>query len=203
MTTYRKIRTQRKTAEAKLLIWSTIRRLKDFRIPPLAERLELPDRTVYDYINYLERIQYVRQLDEYDRRGQRGNSATYRLEYDTGMYPPYESKGQLIDPNLRPELRAKREKLWQAIRLLRSCDSAQLASVTDQNQGAISRYLKFLADHEYLRVSSPNASGKAGSWITYFLINDTGPLAPMRRRDGSLYDPNEDLKEIKERALCR
>jgi hypothetical protein len=106
-------------------------------------------------------------------------------------------KGALIDPNLNPQHRSKRERLWQAMRQLRVFDSAQLATVTGQHQGAISRYLKFLCDLEYLVILSGNASGKAGSWITYRLVHDTGPLAPMKRRDGSLYDPNVDLKQIK------
>lgn len=188
-----------KTAEAKLLIWSAMRCLREFEIPQLIVKLGLADRTVYDYVQLLLKAGYISQLTEYDPQGERGNCARYRLDSDTGLYPPRRVQGDLRDPNIHPQYREKRERLWQAIRQLRICDSAQLATLTQQNQGAISRYLKFLADHNYLGVQSGNASGKAGSWIAYRLVNDTGPLAPMKRRDDSLYDPNEDLKQLKRR----
>lgn len=186
-----------KTAEAKLLIWGVMRCLREFEIPQLIQKLELPDRTVYDYVELLLKAGYVSRLQEYDPRGEKGNCARYRLESDTGLYPPRLVKGVLRDSNIDRQYRTKREKLWQAIRLSRVFDSSRLASLTEQNQGAISRYLKFLTDNDYLVIRRPNASGYAGSWITYALANDTGPLAPMRRRDGTLYDPNLDLQQIK------
>ncbi|MEM6836314.1 MAG: hypothetical protein AAF609_05615 [Cyanobacteria bacterium P01_C01_bin.120] len=190
-----------KTAEAKLLIWTAMRVLREFEAPQLIQKLELGDRTVYDYVQALLNAGYLSVLAEYAPKGERGNCARYRLESDTGLYPPRPVKGVVRDPNLHPEFRDKRERLWQAIRQLRVMDSAQLATLTGQNQGAISRYLKFLSDEGYLAILSGNASGKAGSWITYRLVRETGPLAPMKRRDGTLYDPNLDLKDIKRRLL--
>jgi hypothetical protein len=186
-----------KTAEAKLLIWAAVRTLREFEIPRLIQKLELPDRTVYDYVELLLKAGYVSRLAEYDPQGERGNCARYRLDSDTGLYPPRLVKGVLRDPNIDPDYREKRERLWQAMRIFSQFDSASLAGVTEQNQGAISRYLKWLAEHDYLGVRRLNDSGKAGSCIAYVLARNTGPLAPMRRRDGSLYDPNVDLKEIK------
>ena len=178
-------------------MWTAMRVLVEFEIPQLIQKLAMRDRTVYDYVELLLNAGYVSRLSEYDPRGEKGNCARYRLNSDTGLYPPRLVRGELIDPNLQPAHRDKREKLWQAMRQVRVFDSAQLATVTGQNQGAISRTLKFLCDEGYLVILQGNASGKPGSWITYRLVRDSGPLAPMRRRDGSLYDPNVDLKQIK------
>lgn len=193
-------RTPNRTREARLLIWTTARILKEFSTARLVELTELPAATVQRYLQSLLQHGYVALISAYDPHGDRGNSAVYRLEKDTGLFPPQQRSGRWVDANLNPTQRDNSSRLWQAMRELRAFDSAQLASITSQNQGAVSKYLKFLADNEYLRVLSGNASGKAGSWITYRLVNDTGPLAPMRRKDGSLYDPNVDLKALKERA---
>lgn len=179
-------------------MWTAMRVLREFEVPQLIQKLGLRDRTVYDYVETLLKAGYITRLSEYDPRGERGNCARYRLDSDTGLYPPQVAKGQLQDPNINPVYRPKREKLWQAMRQIRMFDSAQLAAVTGQNQGAISRTLKFLCDEGYLVILQGNASGKPGSWITYRLVHDSGPLAPLKRRDGSLYDPNVDLKQIKQ-----
>lgn len=184
-----------KTAEAKILIWTAMRQSATFSVRDLATWTGLPDRTIYDYVQGLFNADYLVCESEYDPRGPLGNISIYRLERDTGAHPPRMHRGKLIDPNLNPAYRDKRDLLWQAIRELRRFDSAQLTAIVEQHQGAISRYLKFLTEAGYLRVLRRNESGKAGSWTLYQLIQDTGPFPPMRRRDGSLFDPNLYIKE--------
>lgn len=179
-----------KTREARLLMWKALRQWQIVTVRGLQAATNLPERTIYDYITALLKYGYLIQTREYRPTGPVGNCSEYRLIRDTGLYPPEIRAGQLVDANLSPDLRDNSSKLWAALRALRRFDCAQLAAITGQNYGAISRYLKFLKESGYLRVVEPNQSGKAGSWTIYQLVYDSGPLPPMRRRDGDLFDPN-------------
>jgi len=190
----------RKTPEAKLLCWQAMRCLREFSVARLVNLVELPHRTVYDYVKELLNAGYLEQTGTYDPQGERGNANSYRLVRDTGLYPPAFRKGQVVDANLDPQQRDKASALWQAIRELRMVDRVQLAAVTGQDAGRIGRYLKFLADQDYLVVRQRNLNGCPGSWTVYQLVGDPGPLPPLRRRDGSLLDLNQSTKRIKEQA---
>lgn len=192
-----------KTPAAKLMCWQAMRCLEVFSVADLVGVTELPERTVYDYVKGLLKVDYLAQESAYDPQGERGNRATYRLVKDTGLYAPVFKAGEVVDPNLQPKARDKVAVLWQLIRMQRRVDAGHLAAVTEQSATPVSRYLKFLSDNDLLMVQRRNASGKAASWVTYRLVRDPGPLPPIRRRDGSLLDLNKVTKRIKERCRGR
>lgn len=52
-------------------------------------------------------------------------------------------------------------------------------------------YLRALELCGFVRLVQANKSGRAGSFARWHLVKDTGPKAPILRRDRlSLYDPN-------------
>jgi hypothetical protein len=61
------------------------------------------------------------------------------------------------------------------------------AGLTEDNAR---RYLIGLERTGFVRIVQGNDSGKAGSFKTYALTRDTGPLSPILRKDGSTYDRN-------------
>jgi hypothetical protein len=189
-----------KNPAAKLLCWQAMRCLRTFTIRRLVMVTELPERTVYDYVKALLTVGYVRQESAYDPQGERGNAAQYRLVKDTGLYAPLVRQGTVMDWNAHPRQRDANSRMWQGLCEMRVVDAPHLASVARQRVVTASRYLKFLADHEFVVVIDPNQNGKAGSWTTYRLVGDPGPLPPMRRRDGTLLDLNKLTQRVKERC---
>lgn len=82
-----------------------------------------------------------------------------------------------------------RQRIWNALRVLRKFTSAEVMATSEQGEDAIKKYLKALLDGGYLRIGTPKREGVAGGHRGYVLIRDTGPLAPRVSNDG-LVDPN-------------
>jgi hypothetical protein len=83
-----------------------------------------------------------------------------------------------------------RDRMWSAMRILRQFSIPDLAAVAVCKNHSAEIFVYALFRNGYLRVVRPRASGvKMGSAI-YALVNDTGPLAPRLRSDGTVYDAN-------------
>jgi hypothetical protein len=77
------------------------------------------------------------------------------------------------------------QTIWQAMRVMRRFTTADLLMTTDMGESAVLKYCRGLAQAGYLRLAQPRVSGRAGSRDVWQLVRDTGPLAPIRRWDGS------------------
>lgn len=77
------------------------------------------------------------------------------------------ARGELQDQR-RPA-----EKFWQAARVLRQFDVAELASVTELPANTARRWMRDLIRYGYLRQIAPAAAA---------LIRDTGPQPPQIKR---------------------
>jgi hypothetical protein len=179
---------QARTREARILIWRGIRCYRRFSIPQLSRELKLPYDTVQRYVALLTRNDYLERVESYDPEAQ--NEGIYEITRDTGVYPPAVRKGKFIDPNLQPDQAESRAKAWQVCRKLRQVDVHGLASIAGMSSKSAQKFLKALADEGYLRLDTPNVSGRAGSWNVYQVANDTGPYPLLVRRDGTVFDPN-------------
>ena len=83
------------------------------------------------------------------------------------------------------------QRVWQAMRVLRRFSTAELMMTTDASESAVMKYVRALARAGYLQCAKPRCSGRAGSRDVWQLTRDSGPLAPIRRWDGSgVYDRN-------------
>ncbi len=87
------------------------------------------------------------------------------------------------------------QQVWQAMRIMRGgFTTATLLTTADTGESAVHKYTRALARAGYLRLVKPRMSGHTGSRDLWALVRDTGPLAPIRRHDGSgVYDPNTGL----------
>ena len=130
-----------------------------------------------------------------------GKAAAYRLLRDPGPRSPIlRAAGGITDPNRRerPPVTATRQdslraRAWRVMRNMgqrRECfDAADIAfSASEDHRAAdhLRPYLRALSVHGYL-------AGERGhdGRVSYRMVRDTGPLSPILRRGGSIYDPNE------------
>ena len=92
---------------------------------------------------------------------------------------------------LRPARRTVRDRLWSAIRISRKFDLARLEELAGANRPIASAFVVRLARvgivSELKR--SPATSGTCGTkrWL---LLNDLGPMTPVLKQDGRVWDPN-------------
>jgi hypothetical protein len=83
------------------------------------------------------------------------------------------------------------DRVWTSMRIMRRFDSGELRATAEAGETAVAKFVKALAAAGYLRLIEPRVSGRPGSRDRWMLLRDTGPLAPIRRRDDSgVYDPN-------------
>lgn len=83
------------------------------------------------------------------------------------------------------------QRVWQSMRIHRRFTAPDLMTTAEAGETAVHKYLKALHAAGYLRLAQPRVSGRPGSFDLWALVRDSGPLAPIRRRDGSgVFDPN-------------
>lgn len=82
-----------------------------------------------------------------------------------------------------------RSKIWSAVRYLKRFSLEDLETTTHQSYPHVRRYVRRLLESGYLRLVE---EGKGGKQINvYRLVRDTGPKAPMPRRNvPEVFDPN-------------
>jgi hypothetical protein len=86
----------------------------------------------------------------------------------------------------------KREKLWRAMRILRTFTTAELAAVTEQeSRNTAVTYCSELRRAGFLAAQRGNH--RHHELTRYRLLRDSGPQAPWSiHRGAAIYDPNED-----------
>lgn len=96
-----------------------------------------------------------------------------------------------------------REKVWRALRIRQKLSAPEAVSLLC-DADADSETLKRMADNvqKYLRTlrragyladmrREPGSSLTSNGFKRYLLVRDTGSLAPVKRRNGNVYDPND------------
>ncbi|MDO8431768.1 MAG: hypothetical protein Q7S58_05090 [Candidatus Binatus sp.] len=103
----------------------------------------------------------------------------------------YKALREIALPSAKPNAR---DLIWRAMRILRSFTISDLAATSDASIANVWKYLGALVAAGYARKrrEADSNRGFAGQAV-FTLARDTGPLAPKRAADGSIYDPN--LKE--------
>jgi len=122
----------------------------------------------------------------------------------TDMGKQAQAEGLVIKSGPRgpiPRLKARRKsmtvRLWRSMRMHQkfSINDLLIDSVRDEKTGRdmASRYLRGLEQAGYvfrLQVKAPGTSLTSNGFVRWSLIRDTGPQAPVLRRDGTVFDPN-------------
>lgn len=84
------------------------------------------------------------------------------------------------------------ERAWRVIRYLKTFTIPQVMAIADVKRTNLRKYVKVLVQTGCVVVTQKNRSGEAGSYSHYFLVRDLGPKRPLKRKDGTIYDPNHD-----------
>jgi len=83
------------------------------------------------------------------------------------------------------------QRVWQSMRIMRRFTSADLMTTSEAGETAVHKYVAALAAAGYLRLAVARVSGRPGSRDVWLLVRDSGPLAPIRRRDRTgVFDTN-------------
>lgn len=76
------------------------------------------------------------------------------------------------------------------MRIQREFTQGSIQAAAEVGTTNLRKWLAALTAAGYCRVSRDNRSGAAGSYRVYRLVRDSGPLRPLRRADGTVYDQN-------------
>lgn len=88
-----------------------------------------------------------------------------------------------------------REAIWRGMRYSKRFTFEELAQVSGQSLESVKKYVLFLLRAKYLRLEHRANTTRPGDFNQYLLLKETGPLPPMPRNKGVLYDPNNH-KEV-------
>jgi hypothetical protein len=96
----------------------------------------------------------------------------------------------------------QRVKIWRSMRMMRRFTISDLCATATASNHNVSVYLGALVSAGYVRKLKREVPkrGLEGHAI-FALIKDTGPMAPKRATDGSIFDPNVAGQE--EEGGCR
>lgn len=182
-------------------IWTTIRQLgaEGSRIsrPDIAFVSKAAERAISDYVQRLLLGGYLK-ADQVRPRDRLCNKefayVTYKLTRDVGATAPRLKR----DGTLKRE--SNRERMWRALRILRSCSALDLQLSVNAAGGGpelpyltAKTYLLQLRQAGYLAVAQAGRSGqgKAGSVFRLVPSMNTGPRSPIKQKGGAVYDPNK------------
>lgn len=77
------------------------------------------------------------------------------------------------------------------MRVMRRFTTADLETTGSLKIRALQEFCRVLHKAGYLRLVQPRVSGRPGSFDLWHLVRDSGPVAPVRRKDGAtIFDRN-------------
>jgi hypothetical protein len=76
------------------------------------------------------------------------------------------------------------------MRILRRFTIPEVAATAEIGVSNITQYTKALVGSGHLRVARAKQDGRAGGHVVYAMARNTGPLQPVLRVDGTVYDAN-------------
>lgn len=86
-----------------------------------------------------------------------------------------------------------RYRAWQAMRIMRRFTIPEIAATAEVGISNITQYTQALVGSGHLRVARAKQEGRAGGHVVYAMARNTGPLQPVLRVDGTVYDANTGI----------
>lgn len=182
-------------------IWRAMRFLRRFSLEDLQVTTEIAYRECQQYAQELYKAGYLRLCSKQSSPGQQ---FTYLLVRNSGPLTPSARRTEVYDPNTKmtylceaTDTKPGREDAWSVMRAGKTFSRKSLSKRSGASLTNMHRYIRALLVAGYLEVVAPATPGTNGTPAVYRLIKDTGELAPVVQRDGSLRDPNlEELGDI-------
>lgn len=180
------------TARSK--VWSAIRFLKRFTLEDLEVTAEVGYDNCHRFVRQLRMAGYLKILAKDNAPGQR---CTYLLVRNTGPLTPSATDLKVSDANVnrvfgcaKSKTKPGRERAWKVMREHKPFTTVEISNRSGCSMTSLHRYVRALLVGGYLEVIAPATPGPYAASAIYRLIRDTGDLAPVVQRDGSLVDPN-------------
>ncbi|SHO56074.1 hypothetical protein [Vibrio quintilis] len=169
-------------------IWEYISSHPNCRAEDLSAHLDIPITPCRNAIHGLIQKGLIHKTDG---TGHVGRPFKYQVSTDE---PPVWGKS----PGGKIKIRSKktnRQKLWNNMKISKKFTVSDLLSTLEIGENTARNYLTYLVKGGYVieKSRAPNKkrlSPSSGKEIEWFLIKDTGRLAPIVRHDG-LWDQNE------------
>lgn len=86
-----------------------------------------------------------------------------------------------------------RARCWRAMRVFGAFTVPQLCMAAETSPSNARFYLRALQASGYVKKTLSCESGRAGSYDHWALVRNTGPEAPIWRKDNTVYDPNTKI----------
>jgi hypothetical protein len=83
-----------------------------------------------------------------------------------------------------------KQKVWNSMRWLGTFTLLDIVATAEVGEKNALKYLRSLEKCGYVRRIKDRRSGFVGGNIVWRLAKNTGPLRPLERKDGTLFDPN-------------
>ena len=169
---------------AEQVMWSFIRTKPSFTIEQIwwEENINISKAAIIRFVSLLEHNEYVTRSKKFEKTGlfilaRRGQAKLPKLNH----------------PGHREDRSRALQNMWNTMRRLKDFNAKDIVACSNTpdisvSLNAATNYCRFLERANYLRVI--DEGGKAKN-TRYQLIDNTGPNAPVVRRETKLYDPNE------------
>ncbi|WP_273456370.1 hypothetical protein [Nevskia ramosa] len=93
-----------------------------------------------------------------------------------------------------------RSRMWSSMRIMRVFTAQDIAATAESEERSARAFINALLQASYVRVEQ-ETTFEVGSYTSYRLIRNTGPLAPRLRANGmSILDLNRDEEVPRVRA---
>lgn len=186
---------ERRNKQAVVLMWQAMTHpLKDgFTIEQVAKAARVDYTTAHKYVQGLKGQDYVVCLRPWIP-SEPTAAAVYVVAKNTGPLPPMPRNGGVLDPNIPGQRADGMSRLWRVLRMVDAFEVSQVAGLAELREQTVRTYLSRLIKAGYVVVLRPRESGTKDGGGLYRLERDTGPLAPIFKRGGEVFDPNVQSK---------
>jgi hypothetical protein len=88
--------------------------------------------------------------------------------------------------------REGRSRMWQAMRVLRTFTVADMEATAEVSRASATHYVRALRDAGYVQRLPGKRIGQAAQFMSYRLVQNTGPHAPRVSHGGKVLDMNDE-----------
>ncbi len=164
-------------------LWKIIRALKRFTLSDLHRLSVMNKPAIRSFLDILVKGGFVAQS-----KAQKGKPVIYSLIKDNGIHrPDLTTEGNRKAPS-------RKQRMWSAMKVLKRFSHADLALAASVGHIDAKDYCRALRKANYLKVVQTAQRMCRARVYSFDKSKDTGLLAPLVMREGSVFDRN--LKQI-------